>query len=156
MNIGIIVYSKTGNTLSVAERIQEKLKEAGHRAELERIVPIGDVHPGVREMQFSSNPSVDGYDAIVFCGHVQAFSLVSAMRLYLSQIGSLKDKKVALFAGKQLPGKWTGGNKAVRTMKDICESKGAEVIGSGIVIWSSKEVEQMKTDTVQELSALFQ
>ena len=37
MNVGIIVYSKTGNTLSVAEKLQEAIRSAGHTVNIERI-----------------------------------------------------------------------------------------------------------------------
>jgi len=39
---------------------------------------------------------------------------------------------------KQLPGKWTGGNRAVARMKKICEEKGGTVYGSEIIIWNSR------------------
>jgi len=35
MNIGIIVFSKTGNTLSVAEELRDRLLEMGHKVALE-------------------------------------------------------------------------------------------------------------------------
>jgi len=38
MKIGIIVYSQTGNTLSVAEKLKEKLAVAGHSAEIEQVM----------------------------------------------------------------------------------------------------------------------
>ena len=41
MNIGIIVYSQTGNTLSVAKKLEEKLSLAGHSATLEQVKAIG-------------------------------------------------------------------------------------------------------------------
>lgn len=43
MNIGIIVFSKTGNTLSVAEKLQGALIEMGHKAALEKVTASKDV-----------------------------------------------------------------------------------------------------------------
>lgn len=37
MNIGIIVYSISGHTLSVAAKLGEKLSAAGHAVTLERL-----------------------------------------------------------------------------------------------------------------------
>ena len=36
MKIGIIVYSKTGNTYSVAEKLESSLAKAGHTVEIKR------------------------------------------------------------------------------------------------------------------------
>ena len=38
MNIGIIVYSQAGKTLSVAEKIGDKLREKGHSVQIERVL----------------------------------------------------------------------------------------------------------------------
>lgn len=157
MNIGIIVHSQTGNTLSVAEKIGEKLKENGHGVQIEKVVPQGDVRPGpgTGPVQFSSNPGVEGYDAVVFAAPVQAFSLSPAMKAYLGQTGQLQGKKIALLVTKQLKGKWTGGNGAIKKMKALTAEKGGEVAGSAMVIWSSSEREAMITQAVDEITALF-
>lgn len=42
MEIGIIVHSLTGNTLSVAERLQERLAADGHDVEIEQLKTIGE------------------------------------------------------------------------------------------------------------------
>lgn len=153
MKIGIIVYSQTGNTKSVAEKLKDRLSEKGHTAEIEQVLPAGEVGPGTKEAAFTSRPDVEAYDAVIFGSPVQAFSLAAAMKLYMPQIGSLQGKKVACFVTKQLPGKWTGGNKAVKQLAKFCEAKGGAVAASGIIIWSSKEKEQMIENTVEELSS---
>ena len=35
MNVGIIVYSKTGNTLSVAEKLHDYIRSAVHTVKIE-------------------------------------------------------------------------------------------------------------------------
>jgi len=40
VNIGIIVYSKTGNTLSAAQKLQEKLVAHGHVVNIEQITAV--------------------------------------------------------------------------------------------------------------------
>ena len=45
MKIGIVVYSQTGNTYQVAEKLQETLSDKGHSVNIERInVEIGRAH----------------------------------------------------------------------------------------------------------------
>ena len=154
MNIGIIVYSQTGNTYSVALKLKEKLATAGYSVNIER-VKISGRESGAKDFQFKTRPKVKTYDALVFGSPVEAFSLSPVMKSYLTQIASLKSKKVACFVTKHLPFYWTGGNQAVNKMKKICESKGAAVCESGIVIWSSTHREKMITDVVEKLSKLF-
>ena len=42
MNIGIIIHSFTGNTLSVAEKIRDELGKSGHKASIERVKAVGE------------------------------------------------------------------------------------------------------------------
>ncbi len=155
MKIGIVVYSQTGNTHSVAEKLKERFAEAGHSAEIERIITTGNVSPGAKEVGFEHLPSVDAYDALVLASPVQAFSLSAAMREYLKQLSSLENKTIACLVTKQLPFHWTGGNQAVSRMKGICEAKGAAVCGSAIVHWRKSKREQQINEAVDSLSGLF-
>ncbi|MFP4564489.1 MAG: flavodoxin family protein [Spirochaetia bacterium] len=153
MNIGILVYSQTGHTLEVAEKLSEKLTSRGHSATIERIEPEGEVNPGMKSVSFTSKPDPAPYDAVVFASPVQAFSLSVAMKSYLAQIPRLEGKKVVLFVTKQLPGRWTGGNRAIRQMARFCEEKGGDVLRSDIVFWSSKERDKDIEEVVETLSA---
>lgn len=155
MNIGIIIYSQTGNTSSVALKLKEKLSAVGHSVGIERIEISGELGPRATNFQLKTKPDVDKYDALVFGAPVQAFSLSPAMKSYLSQIASLKSKKVACFVTKHLPFYWTGGNQAINKMKKICESKDGKVCGSGMVIWSSARRDQKITEVIDRLSRLF-
>ncbi len=155
MKIGIIVYSQTGNTLSVARKLQEKLSEAGHSATVEQIKTVGAEQSNPREIKFEALPDISQYDALVFSGQVQAFSLSPAMKSYLSQVPSLQGKRAACLVTQHLPYPWLGGNRAISQMKKICESKGGEICETGIVNWSNKKRENMITDVVEKLSQIF-
>ena len=155
MNIGIILYSETGNTYSVSQKLKEKLVKAGHSVNIERLKVIGKATPGTKNIQFESLPDIGLYDALVFGSPVQAFSLSSAMITYLSQIKSLKDKKVAFLVTQFFPFPWLGGNHAIGQMKKICESKGATVCGTAVVNWSKPSREKQITKMVEKLSKLF-
>ena len=155
MNIGIILYSETGNTYSVSQKLEEKLVEAGHSANIERLKVIGKVNPGKKDIQFESLPDIEPYDALVFGSPVQAFSLSSTMTAYLSQIKSLQDKKVAFLVTQFFPFPWLGGNRAIGQMKKICESKAAAACGAEIVNWSNPSREKRITEVVEKLSKLF-
>jgi len=155
MNIGIILYSETGNTYSVSQKLKEKLVKAEHSVNIERLKVIGKVKPGTKDIKFETLPDNDSYDALVFGSPVQAFSLSSAMTSYLSQIESLQDKKVAFLVTQFFPFAWLGGNRAIGQMKKICESKGASVCGTAVVNWSKPSREKQITEMVEKLSKLF-
>ena len=155
MNIGIIVYSQTGNTYSVAEKLKEKFSTSGHSVAIEKVVPSGDAHPGMKNVRFDSLPVVEKYDALVFGAPVQAFSLSVVMSAYLKQLSSLSGKKTVCFVTKALPFYWTGGNNAINKMKSICELKGAKVIGTGVVHWGEKVRRQSISSFMEQTAQLF-
>jgi len=155
MNIGIILYSETGNTYSVSQKLKEKLVKTGHSVNIERLKVIGKAKPGVKDIQFESLPDIEPYDALVFGSPVQAFSLSSAMTAYLSQIKSLQDKKAAFLVTQYFPFPWLGGNRAIGQMKKICETKGATVCGTAVVNWSKPTREKQIIEMVEKLSKLF-
>ncbi|MDO9536475.1 MAG: flavodoxin [Bacillota bacterium] len=153
MNIGIIVYSQTGNTFAVAQKLKEKLDSAGHSANIDRVTITGEATPGNKNFQLITLPAVDQYDALIFGSPVQAFSLHPAMIAYPNQLSSLQGKKIACFVTKQLPFYWTGGNRAIAQMKKICESKGAAVCGTEIVVWSKSQRDHNISRCIESLSS---
>ncbi|MFA9380701.1 MAG: flavodoxin family protein, partial [Acetanaerobacterium sp.] len=111
MTIGIIVYSQTGNTFSVAQKLALRLSDAGHTASIIAVETAGEVPPAQRPT-LKEIPDVSGYDAVVFGSPVHAFSLSPAMTVCMEQIASLSGKRTGLFVTQQLPFAWMGGNRA--------------------------------------------
>ncbi len=155
MNIGIIVHSQTGHTYSVAQNLKKRLAAAGHSANLERVISVGTVRPGAKDVQFETRPDADSYDALVFGAPVHGFSLSPVMTSYLNQIVSLKSKKVACYVTQFFPFPWMGGNRAIGQMKKICKSKGAEILGSAVVNWSSLRRNRQIIESVDRLNGLL-
>jgi flavodoxin len=154
MKIGIIVYSQTENTYSVAQKLQEKFLANGYEAEVERVVIEGEAGPGAKNLAFQNAPDPALYDALVFGSPVQAFRLAAPMKTYLEQVDSLKDKKIACFVTKGLKFNWTGGNQAIGKMKKICDSKGGKVVGTDIVVWNKGRDKKIQ-DLLVKFSVLF-
>jgi flavodoxin len=155
MNIGVIVYSLTGHTLSVAVRLKEKLSAAGHTVNLERVEVSGPARPGATNVQLKTKPEIDSYDALVFGSPVWGGSPASPMTSYLEQVTSLQGKKVACLATHLFPPGW-GGNRTIKRMKEVCESKGATVCGSGSVGWLRLGRRQKIADVVDNLADCFE
>ena len=155
MKIGIIVYSQTGNTYSVGLKLKEKLSKTGHSANIESVTIVGGGSQTPKKFKFDNLPRAEKYDALVLGAPVHAFSLAPVMAAYLNQLSSLKGKNIACFVTKQLPLSWTGGTQAIARMKKICQSKGAVVCGSVIIIWSKARRQQSIRDGIDRLSGFF-
>lgn len=155
MNIGLIIYSGTGNTRSVAVKLQEKLTTAGHAVSLEEITITGNAPAQPGKFELKQIPVVDSYDALIFGAPVQAFSLNPVMKAYMAQLPPLKDKRVALFVTKQLALLWIGGTGALAAMKKEVEVRGGKVIGSEIVVWAEKKRAQTTHQCIDKISKLF-
>ena len=141
MKAGIFVHSNTGNTYHVAQRLKEKLDEKGCISDLKRI-------------SFSSYPEAPSHDWIIFASPVHGGNISDDMKAYLSQIKSLKDKKVSCLVTQFFPSPRMGGDKAIAQMKEILESKGALVKGTGIVNWMSLRRKKKINDVTENISAL--
>ncbi len=155
MKIGIVVYSWSGNTRSVAERLKDKLVESGHTVELEQVSVVGERERGARQFTLETLPDVSPYDAVVFGAAVEAFSLSPVLTEYLKKAGSLQGKRVACLVTQQFPYAWLGGNRAIRQMRKLCQAKGATVIGSAIAHWAASRRERTIAEAVDKLAGLF-
>jgi NAD(P)H dehydrogenase (quinone) len=154
MNIGIIVYSRTGHTLSVAMKLKEKLSVAGHTVNLERVEVVGPDELGATDVQLKTKPETDPYDALVFGSPVRGGIMPPAMTTYLEQVASLQGKKVVCLVTHFFPKKW-GANQTINQMIEICESKGATVCGTGDVGWPRLRQTRQIAGVVDCLSRLF-
>jgi len=153
MKIGIIVHSNTGNTLSVAKRLEKTFSENGHRAKVKKLKLPEDFKPGSSDIEFLSVPSLDKYDCLVFGSPVEAFSLSAVMVKYLKEKApSLKGRKGLLYVTKALPFNWTGGNRAIKQMKKLVSAKGGKVMETGIVVWKEKHREGRIADVVERFT----
>lgn len=142
MKIGIVVYSQTGNTLSVATKLEKKLLSKKYNVFIEQITKEGS----------SQNRSkINQNDIIIFGAPVHGFNLALEMKTYLEQLPTLEGKKVHCFITHQLPKAWMGGNHSLKQMETLCKNKGAVLIKDGIINWSSKNL----NDEIENLVTLI-
>jgi len=154
MKVGIIVYSQTGNTLSVTEKIAKSLSAKGQTVELLHVETESAGSGSGSHISLRSTPDVAPFDVIIFASPVQAFSLAPAMKAYLSQIGDLSGKKIHCFVTQHFKKAWMGGNRAVSQISSVCKAKGGSIISTGIVNWSSEKRDQQIEEIVAALSAI--
>ena len=152
MKIGIVVFSKTNNTFSVAERLQDALVKQGFDAVIDRVIPVND-NPGPKEpITFQHFPDLSAYDVIIFGSPVWAFSLSGVMKAYLAELPTLSGKKVFCFVTKQLASKFTGGNKAIRQIRSAVAAKNATVDQGFIISWKDKNREAAIADCIDQIA----
>lgn len=155
MRVGIIVHSATGNTLSVAEKLKTELTELGHVVSLERVAAANDLEPEIQKIQLHATPDASAYDVLVFGAPVRGLSFSPVMQAYLATIASLQGKQVGCFVTQAFPLPSMGGNRAIRQALDICQAKGAEIYGTGIINWlGAARRERLIASTLNKLSAL--
>lgn len=153
MNIGIIIHSQTGHTLSVAQKLKESLTAQGHQATVAQVTGISDGSDRAH-VQLTSAPDVSGYDALVFGAPVQGFALSRVMTAYMSSLPSLPRKIAALLTTQQLPFDWMGGNQAIRQMEALCAAQNAAVCGTCIIHWGNEtRRDQQSSQAVIHLQA---
>lgn len=154
MKVGIIVHSKTGNTLFVAQKIMEKLRADGHLTTIEQIIAYNDEETDIQKIELQNIPNVSEYDVLILGAPVRAFSLSPVMKAYLTKCAPFQGKKVNCFVTQYFPYPWMGGNRAIRQMKNLCKSKHAKMLGSSIINWKNKKRDQMIIESVKKFSSI--
>lgn len=140
----VVFYSKTGNTLSVAEKFKDfDLLEI--KAELD--------DPNIEHPNLTQIPDFSDYDHVVFATPVHGFQISKVMRTYLTQVLDYHDKVVDLFITHFFPFAWMGGNGSLRQMKKLIESKGGSVRYRTSINWKSKKRESVIEKMVVDYSA---
>ena len=155
MNIGVFVNSKTGNTLSVAEKLREKLLAMGHHVVLEKVIPSNESEVNIDRIVISNPPSTQGYDMLVFAAPVNGFGLAFVMQAYLRSLPSLEGKRLAGFVTEAFPFPWMGGNQALKGMEKLVNAKGGSLSATGVVNWRSPDKrEVLIAETIEKIAAV--
>ncbi len=140
MKLALIVYSQTGNTRSVAEKIRSRLIGDGHVADYIPVehTPKQDNNNALEKVVFKSLPDISDYDLFVFGAYTEAFNLSRVMQQFLKQLEP-SEKKAVCLTTQGLMKRWLGGNAAQKKMKKLLEEKGYTVIGGAHVNWNTEE-----------------
>ena len=155
MNIGVVVYSLTGNSFSVAEAIKGALGSAGHTISFDTIKARNEDPNATGPVQLTQIPSVDGVKALVLGGPVRGFATAPIVKAYLEQLPNLNGLCVFLFVTHHFPFAFLGGNSALGMTRKLIEAKGGKVIGTGVVNWSSKHrAEDIRLTCAKAVSAM--
>lgn len=135
MKIALIIHSKTGNSLLVAQQLQEKLRKLGHIVSLERITSSNDNEMNPSSVQLLRIPSVEAYDLLIFGGPVRGYAFSPVLQAFLQKIPSLEGKQIYGFVTHFFPSPSMGGNQALSTLSKLCQSRGTELTKKGSIQW---------------------
>lgn len=149
MKVGIIVHSKSGKTFLVARAIAEKFSGKNISAEVIRLKPQGEIHPGSKKITISEPPSLDSFDTIIFGGPVWAFNASPVITTFLKSTGNLNEKKLLCFITMGFPIAFLGGKQAINTMNKILSKSGGTIF-PGEVFTSLTIANKQKRDTLVE------
>lgn len=152
MKIGIIVYSKTNHTLSVAKKLSEALATETHDVEILPITVKNENPTTGEQIILDKAPDPKAFEMIILGSPVWAFSLCPVMKKYLSTLHSLSGKDTYCFVTHHFPFPSFGGNRSVRSLKKLCIDKHANVKKTGVISWSSKkrdlQIERLVNDFI--------
>ena len=155
MHVGIIVYSHTGHTLTVARRLEKRLAEDGHAVSLKELEVAGPANPSATTATLRGKPSIEPYDVLVFASPVNGGRMSAAMNSYLDHIRSLQGKQVVCLVTHFLFQSW-GADQTLEKMKEVCQSKGATVCSIGSVRWSSLRRRYRISQVVENLAGCLE
>jgi flavodoxin len=135
MNIGIVVYSKTGNTFEVAQKLDQMIESIGNESTIERIISTNDEENDLKKIEINGVSNLLKYDLVVFASPVHAFSLPPIMKKAMESIDQIKVPAIC-FVTMALPFKWMGGTRTINGMKLYVNSLGGEILDSDIIRWT--------------------
>jgi flavodoxin len=151
MKVGIILFSETGNTYSVAKKIKEHIKSKDVTIEK---IEVERNSMNRQDFNITYKPRTEDYDLIIFGSFTEGFQLNPVMKSYL-EYQNLTSKKVMCFVTHHFPFDWLGGKSALKQMLAICEKKNAAILETGIINWSNKKRSQEIDDLVNKFTQLI-
>lgn len=155
MNVAIIIHSKTGHTLSVAEKLRSRLEAAGHSVVLEQVRAANDSEMKPGSVVLTNSPTITGFDMLVFGAPVYGGKLSAVMQAYLQQLPALEGKISAGFVTQLFPWAGLGGNQAIANMEELLRAKGGKLSASGVVNWMFRgKRNKQVAETIEKIAAI--
>jgi len=154
MKIGIIVCSYTGHTLSVGEEIKTALLAQGNEVNLVKLTAANEDPRSNEPVRMLSIPDLSSYDAVIFGAPVIGAQLAPVMREYLTHLPPLLEKKAGCFITQHFPLKWMGATSSVQKITKAAEQKGATVLSTGVIQWSSKKRSEQTRQLVENMRSI--
>jgi len=125
MKIGIIVYSYTNNTLTIANQLKTALSGKGYDVGIESIKAMNE-DPNNTHIVLTQSPDITQYDKVIFASCVRGFDCALILKEYVKNLNSLNSLKCAGFVSQYFPWDALGGNQALKRIQSLVESKNGQ------------------------------
>ncbi len=155
MKIDCIIFSHTGHTQTVAENLVSALQVQGHTVRLLKLEPAESLNLSAERIALERLPDCSEADLVVLGSPVHGGRVSAPMRTYIEETPHLTGKKVIILLSHFLRKAW-GALQARQSMQNLCEQKGARVVGHADVKWFSLKRKAQIADTVDTLTTLIQ
>jgi len=152
MKIGILIYSHSGNTLSVAEKIKEEIKKRNFNSTIERVTLVNDDPHSRQPAVLKRIPDINNYDKLIIGAPINAFSLCKPMKMYLQNHAKLKNKEINCFVTQHFKHSFLGGNRGIKQITSFCNNQNSTVKNTAFIHWSSNNRKE-EIDTTVDLMA---
>jgi len=154
MKIGMIVYSFTGKTKLVAERVAEILLTDGYEVDLNYLEPKEPLNLKAKEVEINEIPDPMRFDALVLGTPVQGGRMSAPMRFFLEQRTLLDGLDIVFIATHFFRREW-GAVQTLQDLRKMCESKGGNVLGSIDIKWWSVFRQREIVSAIEHLRSLI-
>ena len=134
MNIGLLVYSVSGHSLSVAKRLKARLEATGHTATMVRLETVGGSRLEAERTPLKALPELDAYDGLVVCSPVRGGALPPPVCAMMEQLSGLEHKRVACLLTHAFRPTW-GANQTLAQMRELCQQRGMSLCGACETSW---------------------
>jgi flavodoxin len=150
MKIGMMIHSKTGNSLMVAQLLQERLQSLGHEVTLENLAASNDSERDPANIQLLRVPKTEAYDLLIFGGPVRGGAFSPVLQSFMQKVPSLQGKRVYGYVTHFFPRPSMGGNQALSKLSEICQNKGTELTKKGSIQWINPFIRQTRINELVE------
>lgn len=156
MKIALVIHSKTGNTLSVADKLKETLTKLNHEVTILPLSPLNPDVSKVSEVKLASMPEVKGFDVLILGAPVWGFKLSPVMQYYIANTVFPPSMAVYVFVTQYFPFAFLGGNSAIRGYEKLLSVKKQKVKKAYVIGWSNqRKREQSIGFFLKDLPALL-
>lgn len=148
MRVGVLVYSETGHTASVIERIKNKMAEH-HEVMVWKLGSDPE-----RKTVTGVPPTLKGFDHLIIAGPVQAFTPTIPLQMAIEQLHDFSGLQVDIVMTQYFRWAALGGNRSLRIIASMITARGGNVGYQALVHWSSRKREEQIIAAVEKIGTL--
>ncbi len=154
MKIGVIYYSKTGNTAKLAEKSVDLLRQAGHDVDVWRLETVEPLSMTAERAAVKEIPDFRPYDGLAIGTPVHGGRISAPVLTFLEESPTFAEKYIAFFLTHFFSRKLSA-HITIEALEKLGKKKGGEVLGSVDVTWFSINRKRQMDEAAKALEALF-